>query len=247
MANKLSLLVDLGNSRLKWAWAENWQIVTGPPLDNEHLNPATLRNLWQALPKPDFLIVSCVSAWHFEESLHQVAKALWPTINIISVTPQAHAFGVTNAYPQPEKLGVDRWLSLIAARKVYDGAVCVVDCGTAITIDLLDAEGCHQGGFIAPGLTLMKKSLVQGTHALQFNEHTQAVGPANNTDAAIYSGTLAACRGLIEHVLSAQSQHYSLILTGGDAALIADHLAVPSILDHDLVLRGLLTVSEGIG
>lgn len=245
MAHKLSLLVDLGNSRLKWAWAENRQIVTVPPLDNEYLNPATLRNLWQPLPKPDVLVVSCVSAWHLEESLHQVAKELWPTVNIISVTSQAYAFEVKNAYPQPEKLGVDRWLSLIAARKAYGGAVCVVDCGTAITIDLLDVEGCHQGGFIAPGLTLMKKSLVQGTHALQFNELTQAVGPANNTDAAIYSGTLAACCGLIEHVLFTQSQQYSLILTGGDAALIADHLAVPLILDHDLVLRGLLRVVEG--
>jgi len=240
----MKLLVDIGNSRLKWAWAKDGRIHTGPALVNEYINPAALRDIWQSLPSPDVLVVSCVSAGCLHDQVHAIAIELWPGISKVKVVSLPDAFGVKNFYQQPEKLGVDRWLSLIAARKHYDGPVCVADCGTAITIDLLDACGFHQGGLIAPGLTLMKDSLVQGTHALQWNGMPQRFGLADNTEAAIYSGTLAACCGLIEHALSGPLPHFRLILTGGDATLIAEHLTIPSIVDHELVLRGLLRVAE---
>ena len=177
--------------------------------------------------------------------MQAVAVELWPAIEIIPVKSQAHAFGVYNAYQQPEKLGVDRWLALVAVRNHYQLPACIVDCGTAITVDLIDADGKHQGGLISPGLTLMKKSLAAGTEALQFHETNYDFGPANFTEAAIYSGTLAAAVGLIEHVLTKQSNAMQLILTGGDAEIIATQLAIKPIIDADLVLRGLAIVLEG--
>jgi type III pantothenate kinase len=242
----MTLLIDIGNSRLKWGWSREGQIVSGPALVNDKINLTTLLDLWQQIPRPDQLVVSCVSASHLLEQVQKTACELWPAINIISATSQANAFGVVNSYQQPEKLGVDRWLSIIAAYRQYREAICIVDCGTALTIDLLAADGRHQGGFIVPGLTLMKKSLAQGTQALQHVTKSYIFEPANNTDAAIYNGTLAACCGLIEHVLSKQSQNVRLILTGGDAVAIANQLAVASIVDQDLVLRGLLCIAEEI-
>jgi type III pantothenate kinase len=132
----------------------------------------------------------------------------------------------------------------VAVRRHYQLPACIVDCGTAIAIDLIDANGNHQGGLISPGLTLMRKSLVEGTEALQFHETDYVFGLANFTEAAIYSGTLSAAAGLIEHVLTRLPYTIQLILTGGDAQFIAQQLKGKPVIDTDLVLRGLAIIVE---
>jgi type III pantothenate kinase len=213
-------------------------------LVNALINRQELIELWQDISRPRRIVVSCVSANQLLELVQSVALELWPDADIVLVKSQAQAFGVVNAYQQPGKLGVDRWLSLVAVWQQYQSPACIVDCGTAITVDLIDADGRHQGGLISPGLTLMKKSLGQGTEALPFSETSHVFGLASYTEAAIYSGTLMAAIGLIEQVLTKQP-NMQLILTGGDAELIAEQLGVASIVEPDLVLRGLLCVLEG--
>jgi type III pantothenate kinase len=149
---------------------------------------------------------------------------------------------VRNGYNDAEKLGVDRWLALIAVRQRYKGNTCIVDCGTAITIDLIDAAGCHLGGLIAPGLRLMKTALATGTEALMFDQIKHPIGIANSTHAAIYTGTLWSVIGLIEHIINNQPEFTSLILTGGDAELIAEQLKCQAIVEADLILRGLAII-----
>lgn len=247
----MNFLIDMGNTRLKWAITTGGQIITGQPLVNDRINRGELVKLWGGKYRPRRLVVSCVGANRLLELVQSVAHEIWLDIDIILVKSQAQAFGVINAYRQPEKLGVDRWLSLVAAWQKYRSPVCIVDCGTAITVDLIDAAGKHQGGLISPGLALMKRSLGQGTAALPFSETPHAFNrtlqpsPANNTESAIYSGTLTAAIGLIEHVLNKQPKKIQLILTGGDAELIAGQLGTTSIVEPDLVLRGLLCVLEG--
>lgn len=241
----MNLLIDMGNTRLKWGIATGGQIIAGQSLLNTRINRHELIELWKDISSPKRLAVSCVSANRLLELVQSVAFELWLDVDIILVKPQAQAFGVINAYQQPEKLGVDRWLSLVAVWQQHQASACIVDCGTAITVDLIDADGRHQGGLISPGLTLMKKSLGQGTEALSVSEASYAFGLANFTEAAIYSGTLTAAIGLIEHVLTKQPENTQLILTGGDAELIAGQLDAVSIVDPDLVLRGLLCVLEG--
>ena len=241
----MNLLIDMGNTRLKWAVTTAGQIMTGSSLVNSRINRDELFRLWKGIYRPRRIAVSCVSANRLVELVQSVAHELWLDVDIIQVKSQTQVFGVINAYQQPVRLGVDRWLSLVAVWQKYHSPACIVDCGTAITVDLIDADGRHQGGLICPGLTLMKKSLGQGTDALPFSETNHAVGLANFTEAAIYSGTLMAAIGLIEHVLSKQPANLRLILTGGDAELIAGQLGIPCTVDPDLVLRGLLCVLEG--
>lgn len=241
----MNLLIDMGNSRLKWAFTTAGRILTGAPLANDRINRDELFRLWKGVYRPRRIAVSCVSANRLLELVQSVARELWLDIEIILVRSQAQAFGVMNAYQQPEKLGVDRWLSLVAVWQQYHSAACIVDCGTAITVDLIDADGRHQGGLISPGLMLMKKSLGLGTEALPVSEASHELALANYTEAAIYSGTLMAAIGLIEHVLAKQSADLRLILTGGDAEFIAGQLDVTATVDSDLVLRGLLCVLEG--
>jgi len=241
----MNLLIDIGNTRLKWAITTAGQIMAGSSLINSRIDRDELLQLWKGIYRPRRIAVSCVSANRLLELVQSVAHELWFDVDIIPVKPQAQAFGVINAYRQPERLGVDRWLSLVAVWQQYHSPACIVDCGTAITVDLIDADGRHQGGLITPGLTLMKKSLGQGTEALPFSGTEYAVGLADFTEAAIYSGTLMAAIGLIEHVLAKQPANLRLILTGGDAELIAGQLGIPCTVDPELVLRGLLCVLEG--
>ena len=233
----MNLLIDMGNSRLKWATGDSRQLRVGESVPNEQINLSTLLKLWQALT-PKCVMIASVTANQHQNTVLEVVQCLWTNIEIKQVRSQAQGFGVTNAYIQPEKLGVDRWLALIAARQRYQTPVCIVDCGTAITIDLLDANGCHLGGFISAGLTLMKKSLVSGTSALCSDNSSYPLIPAKATEAAIYGGTLYAALGLISQV-SANYPDYLLILTGGDAELIAAHLNSKAIINPRLVLHGL--------
>lgn len=241
----MNLLIDMGNTRLKWAVTTAGQIIPGQSLLNTRINRDELIRLWKGAYRPRRIVVSCVSAGRLLELVQSVARELWLDVDIILVKSQAQAFGVINAYQQPEKLGVDRWLSLVAVWQQYQAPACIVDCGTAITVDVIDAGGKHQGGLISPGLTLMKQSLRQGTEALPVSSASYACGLADSTEAAIYSGTLMAAIGLIEHVLAQQPAGMRLILTGGDAELIAGQLNAVSTVDPDLVLRGLLCVLEG--
>lgn len=241
----MNLLVDIGNTRLKWGVVTEDVLNAGEPLVHQGLSRQDLRVVWQSIGTPERMAIACVSAKPLLEQVCSVAEVLWPGIEIVHAQSEAYACGVYNAYPQPEKLGVDRWLALLAVRRHYPQAVCVVDCGTAITLDMMDAMGRHQGGMICPGLSLMKNSLCRGTENLQLSEAHYPVGLADFTEAAIYSGTLSAATGLIEHVLARQPEQTQLILTGGDAELIARQLAFKAVIDTDLVLRGLAMVLTG--
>ncbi len=244
----MNLLIDMGNTRLKWALTTAGQLMVGQFLVNKQVSREELILQWKGIYHPRRIAISCVSANELLELVQTVARQLWLDIEIVLVKSQTQAFGVINAYPEPQKLGVDRWLALVAAWQKYHAPICIVDCGTAITVDLINADGRHQGGLINPGLELMKKSLGQGTATLPFSKvqalYDAKATLANFTEAAIQNGTLIAALGLIEHVL-ANYPNRLLILTGGDAELIASQLKIKSIVDMDLVLRGLLCVLEG--
>jgi type III pantothenate kinase len=234
----VNLLLDLGNSRLKWACAENGQLQRGQTLLHREITPQNLRALWQDF-RPEKIGISCVGKAELLNVIIVVARELWNDIPIHIATTQVCAFGVANGYSQPEKLGVDRWLALIAVRQKTTVPVCIVDCGTAITVDVLDADGRHQGGLICAGLMLMKTALAFNTADLPLTNSPHHVGLAIETEAAIYNGTLFAACGLIERVMSELPTNTELFLTGGDAPIIAAHTRKPLSLETDLVLQGL--------
>jgi len=162
-------------------------------------------------------------------------------VEFICSRRQGH--GVRIAYPEPSKLGVDRWVCLVALCHFYLLPACVVDCGTAITLDVLEKTGNHRGGVIMPGLELMKASLLQGTSEIADSCGAGGVRLADNTGEAIESGSILAAAGMVEMVLQdvereAQAS-FSLIVTGGDAGRVAAQLARRAILAPDLVLQGL--------
>jgi type III pantothenate kinase len=236
----MNLLVDIGNSRLKWGMEQAGLIDRGEAIDYHQVDlRGELQHVWQALKVPRKLAIASVAASQILAEVSELAYSLWPTIELVVPQATATAFGVSNAYRQPEKLGIDRWLALLAAHHYYSGHCCVVDCGTAITVDVIDADGRHLGGLISPGLRSMKKALAADTAGLNFNSHPQNTGLADNTFAAIDSGTLLAAAGLIEAVLRRLETPSRLILSGGDAEAVAGQLQQAVIIDTELVLKGL--------
>lgn len=241
----MKLLIDIGNSRLKWGQESQGNISAQTAVAHSLPNwQNQVLSAWQSLETPETVAISSVADSDILQTVVTLATQLWPQTEIVIPKSQAENFGVTNSYPQPEKLGIDRWLCLIAARYFYPQAVWIVDCGTAITVDFIDADGIHAGGLIAPGLNLMKNALLQNTANLNFNPQAYPLGLANSTDAAIFNGTLYAAVGLIEQALKAQTDSAVLILTGGDAALVYPHLQQTAILEPNLVLKGLSISSK---
>ncbi|WGS88185.1 type III pantothenate kinase [Methylomonas sp. UP202] len=238
------LLVDLGNSRLKWALAVDGKVGDLHAVDYRQAGfAAWLRRQWQIYATPDCIGVAAVGAPAVLDDVLSVAQSLWRGVAIVKPLSTASSAGVVNAYRFPDKLGIDRWLALLAARRDYPGQWCVVDCGTAITLDLLSEDGRHQGGLIAPGVSLMKGVLAFGTEVLPLVERQADFGLGMTTEAAIDSGVLSAAIGLIEATLI-RHPHYRLLMCGGDAELLQGLLTVEAVVDVKLVLKGLLICCE---
>ena len=236
----MNLLVDIGNSRIKWALQQNNNSLNSFALAHHQKDfIAQLTEKWQMLQKPSILALSCVACELVKQDVIALATQLWGDIKIIIAQSTSYDYGVQNSYQQPHKLGIDRWLCLIAAHHDYQHAVWIIDCGTAITIDFLDENGRHGGGVIAPGLRLMKSALLHNTAALTMVEEEHVAGLANQTDKAIFSGVIYAATGLIKQALKSRNSKAVLVLTGGDAELIARHLSDSVIIEPDLVLKGL--------
>ncbi|AEG00096.1 type III pantothenate kinase [Methylomonas methanica] len=242
----MNLLLDIGNTRLKWATEDQGQIDESHACDYRQPGClASLERAWRGISVSRNLAIASVSEKQVLDSLIQLGQTLWPQCRLLIPQASAAAFGVTNAYQQPEKLGIDRWLAMIAAHNLYPGNVCVVDCGTAVTLDVVRADGRHLGGLICPGLNVMKQALVSNTADLMFTQRSYDTELGSATDVAIANGVCAAVIGLIEHTLSKLDADYRLVLTGGDAAYLVDLLRVSVSYDRDLVLKGLSIFCRG--
>ncbi len=235
------ILLDIGNTRLKWAVVDNNQSFQYKAALDYRAEGfmASLVQSWKKISMPEKIVISSVGSVELIEKLQQLINDLWSDVELIFAKSSSYCAGVSNAYQQPEKLGVDRWMALLAAHQQFVEDVCIVDCGTAVTIDFMTAGGQHSGGVISPGLALMKKSLLHDTAVLPLITREFVTGPADFTEAAIYSGTLFSVSGLIEYMLRQQNFSGRLILTGGDAGLIAGTIHYDAIIEPHLVLKGL--------
>ncbi len=234
----MQLFLDLGNSRVHWGVLDKQQWLASGEVAYQELET------WQP---PDLHIaqiyLASVTSQQNKSKVIAYLQQYW-SVRPKIITTQSQAFGVSNAYQQPELLGVDRWLALVASHYYYQGFSCIIDCGTAITVDGLQADGLHLGGWILPGIGLMRQSLLENTAQLNWQAMTTDLMFANNTEAAIENGIQFAVIAMIRQLYQQFDQPPTLILTGGDAMLLQAHLAIPVNYDKLLVLKGLALVAQ---
>lgn len=244
------LLVDLGNTRLRWVAVDEAGRL-GRVASVVHAGRElgdVLDGAWSALEPPGRVKLCSVAGATQTAVFSGWVRRRWGSDTEV-VQAAAEGWGVRNAYIEPTQLGADRWAALVAARALCpDRPVCIVDCGTAVTVDAMDAEGRHLGGLIAPGLALMRKALAGGTAGIVESDTVGGVPEgvallARSTRDAVSAGTLCALVALVERVgseLAAElGESMERILTGGDAAQLIPLLESSWRHEPALVLRGL--------
>ena len=246
------LAIDAGNTRVKWGWWESgrgaqmiWRSVGALAHDEiDRLVPAICGAVdVDGRPlAPERVIVACVAG---VVARHAIAEAIarWP-VSAEWIEPTASRAGVVNGYDEPQRLGSDRWAALIGAWGRYAAPCVVVNCGTATTIDRLDAGGRFVGGMIMPGLSLMKRSLQQNTARLGLTEGRYTEMPRNTAD-AIETGCIAAQLGAIQWARSRADTDARCVISGGAASVLAPHLAAADRCDfiEHLTLEGLIRMA----
>ena len=247
MSPGTALLVDLGNSRLKWAVLANGAIgaATAAAHAGADIGPGVL-SAWERLPPPARVLVGSVAGVGRDDQLRALCQRLW-ACEPRFVRAGARAAGVVSGYLSPEQLGVDRWLGLLAAHADGRGAACVVDCGTAVTIDVIDDVGRHRGGLILPGLQLMRDALLARTRIPPITAPQPRLALGRDTGAAVVNGALVAVVGAVRETLARASglgdTAVRLVVAGGDAAALAAALDEPVELRPHLVLEGLAVLA----
>jgi type III pantothenate kinase len=248
------LLLDAGNSRLKWAWVRRGQLRRGGAVayrprrqfDNR------LRLLLRQASGAGRVLICSVAGADIDRCIRRAARAARLPAPQFARSVR-RAAGVTNAYVEPWRLGVDRWVAMIGARQLFPGeALCLVSVGTALTLDLLAASGRHRGGAIVPGPALMVQTLLERTAGIRRRGPDGAGAGrslyARDTRAAIEAGARHACVGIIERALAEGErrlgQRPGLVLSGGGAAGLLSLLGGARRCD-DLVMRGLLALAAG--
>lgn len=250
------LLLDVGNSFIKWAWLEpKWLKCKQKGLPvlkdaDECLHAgeepeATLDEAWSQLPKPTEVWISNVAGDSLQTILQDWIKQHWACPVTIAAT-ESGSGNVINAYREPAQMGVDRWLGLLAANAGSTGAKAVIDCGSAITVDALSQTGQHLGGLILPGLKMMRDSLYTDTKGVTETTETDAIPGmlfANNTRTAVDVGCHYSVVAFIERVIGDMQRELGsdlvCILTGGDAEEVLPLLSVKVEHNDPLVLQGL--------
>jgi type III pantothenate kinase len=242
------LVIDSGNSRMKWALYGPRGWIGHGVVSNAELATLALRD-WQNLPRPSRAVGVNVAGEAARVRVEgQLARWRLP---IQWLTATAEAAGVINQYSNPAQLGADRWAALVAARRravegdVFPPPCVVINAGTAVTVDALDSDGVFHGGVILPGLRMMLQSLSERTSALKVAPGEFHDFPKNTAD-ALYSGVMQSICGAIEQMrakLGGGDVSVKCYIAGGAAQEIGPYLAAPVEVVDNLVLEGVLVLA----
>jgi len=233
------LELDIGNSSAKWRVLAPERLAGGRIV----LTDSALRMLLDE-HQISAIRAGSVAGQAIEDMVSAVARSF--------ARSQPISCGLRNSYQDPSKMGVDRWLAMLAAWRLVQSEVIVVDAGTALTIDLIDRNGCHSGGYILPGRKLILESLTSSTERVRYEGVPDpSIAPGVTTAECVEHGSwlslLSAIRGVVADCCQLSGSVPRVVLTGGDAPSLM-RLAGESDwqLKEELVLDGLaLALADG--
>lgn len=254
-----SLLIDAGNTRIKWS------VVTASRLTPLRAAPwsetKTFTNWLARAGKFERVVVCSVAGEKADRAVRAMLRA-GGALNPEFVQSSTQAAGVRNGYREARRLGVDRWVGAVSAWHLAGcfRAICAISVGTALTIDVVDCDGVHRGGLIAPGPTLMLQSLLRDTAGIAPRAAASAAARRGSADStgnlgllatdtrqAIELGCLSAAVALIDRTVTDVTRRLKgrpvVFLTGGGAKAVAPLLRSACKQRDDLVLRGIATLA----
>lgn len=241
------LLIDIGNTRIKLALSDGEQIIEQRSLVHQQQWQQLADVLSEMLPEPvpHCLVASVMQAEDDQLIVDMLGKYSNTAPNFLKT--QKFQCGLENAYTEFKSMGVDRWLAMIGARSLYSGAVLVVSCGTALTIDLVSAHGVHRGGYILPGLHLSAQALGQNTASVHVNETTASDWRwGKSTSECVNAGSILSASAVIDRaIVNAQAEFpegVTVVMTGGDAPKLEKFLQQAVVLEPQLVFKGMMAV-----
>lgn len=249
----IALLLDVGNSRLKWGVLDDGGIHRTGHILQQKIRDKGLQALTTKLPRRiDTVFVSNVAGNSYATRLSGVI-GMHCDCDVRFARSEKRGWGVTNSYRQPRRLSVDRWVAMIGAWAEMQSSCLIVDVGTTVTLDAIDDDGVHLGGQILPGIETMLDSLSVGSTDIVPVKAAAKLSAADlkmfgrNTAAATREGAQNAVAGAVERAIrTLQSNGYdpTIILTGGGASRILGALDGAVLHRPNVILQGLAHMLE---
>lgn len=239
------LEIDFGNTRLKWRVLDSKSLLVVKSGTESSLEGFSTELRRASYSNVVFARGCSVRNQQENQRLAALISSKYG-VELKLAYSQAELAGVKSGYIDPTKLGVDRWLAMLGAYAKVKGACLVIDCGTAITVDYIKANGVHLGGCIAPGIKLMSKTLLGSTNipagmAELARQETKA-NIGRTTQQAIASGVRSMVVGFIADQIQLAKQKLGrevcIVASGGDSELVGE-VAADALVDKDLVFSGL--------
>jgi type III pantothenate kinase len=240
------LELDCGNSFIKWRVldADVWRVVGEGVVDSDLALLESLKAL-KGLALKFCRLVSVRTAEETNALISLLTEAFG--VSVVCAAPSREMSGVRNGYEEFERLGLDRWLAMLGGFHLASGACLVLDFGTAVTADFISRDGEHLGGFICPGMPLMRNQLRTHTRRIRYGDLAaeralESLIPGRTTVEAVERGCSLMLRGFVltqlELARSYWGDDFAVFLTGGDADLVSEIVPEARVVP-DLVFVGL--------
>jgi len=236
------LEVDAGNSRIKW------RLLSSNIVQSRGVFARKDLDLWlKELDQISQIKKIRVSSVAGQSTLKQMGAYFFERgWDFVEAQTAKKTAGVTCAYTDPSALGIDRWMGIVAAYNQFRLPCIIVDAGSAVSIDIIDGNGLHLGGYIMPGFEMGLQAMLTGTsnikvECLDFKESTNFM-PGHSTEQCVVRGQLLAVKSMVEHIfvsLQAKKIIPEIVLTGGNGEQLVGIIDGSVHFEPDLVLNGL--------
>lgn len=243
----MRLELDMGNSFVKWRLLDDNKVLQDRGMLDTSSNVVVFfAESWFYSQITELLVSSVVSSELLKAVCSLFARQL-PSSKIYKARSSKIMCGVEFIYEDAARLGVDRCLAMTAAYNLKRQGVLVIDCGSAITVDIVLPAGKHVGGYIFPGFNLLKRTLLKGTsNVIVNNDVHQSFDLGVNTEECVDNGAHMMIRSTLNAVVKLAEEYgvYDIMLTGGDGLKAKEFLGGRGVYDQDLVFKGLDLISS---
>ena len=244
----MKLLIDIGNTNSSMSLWDNSKLSMVNNSSNKKLFVALRKYSKKNLEK--IIFISVVSIKENKVIKNQLKKIFKCNVEQIKSSPKL--FGVINGYERPKKLGDDRWSAIVGSYIFYQEPLIIVDCGTAISIDIINSEGVHQGGYILGGFNGYTESFQKAYNLknIRLKESTilQKKSFPRKTETGITEGYLLMVLSTVENIYyqfrKNQKISPKLLISGGYGKIISKKLSVKNLYEPDLVLKSIGLIED---